>query len=209
MRETLIKTKFIDHLLEIGLPEDASIACELPFRQGYRRADLLVFDDCYSYAYEIKSDRDNLEKLPAQIADYMSAFDYLSIITTPRHLKGVRKICPKGVGVILLDNGVFREVLKPIRRRHLHKDYLTSFLDKNFLLDELRHLGLDISYKKTVQELRTLAADKITTKHLKTAALKNMKDRYLSRYEMFLNERGSVTHEEDLYLLTKQSLPIY
>ncbi|WP_028975751.1 sce7726 family protein [Sporolactobacillus terrae] len=53
-----------------------------------------------SHAYEIKTELDNLEKLPKQLNDYLSTFEYIYVVIHPKHLKRVINIVPDNCGVV-------------------------------------------------------------------------------------------------------------
>lgn len=86
------------------LSVDAVFASEVPYGPTDRRADFLVVDK-RSHAYEIKSDFDSLGRLPEQISDYVCTFDFVSVVTTDRHLRSVRSIVPSKVGLSVFDAG--------------------------------------------------------------------------------------------------------
>ncbi len=51
--------------------------------------------------YEIKSDKDTLERLREQIRSYSDVFDKVWIVTAPRHAKAIRRRVPKWWGILL------------------------------------------------------------------------------------------------------------
>lgn len=53
-----------------------------------RRVDLVRVSD-RSYAYEVKTEFDNLDKMAKQVGDYAKVFEYLTVVLHPRHLDGV------------------------------------------------------------------------------------------------------------------------
>lgn len=53
-----------------------------------------------SYAYEVKTEFDNLEKLAKQIGDYSKVFEYLTVVLHPRHLEGALRILPEDCGLL-------------------------------------------------------------------------------------------------------------
>lgn len=54
----------------------------------------------YSYAYEIKTELDSLEKLDKQLHDYQCVFDYIHVVIHNKHLDKVTEIAPNYCGII-------------------------------------------------------------------------------------------------------------
>jgi hypothetical protein len=52
--------------------------------------------------YEIKSDRDRLDRLRSQISTYLQAFAHVNVVTSDRHLERVFELVPPDVGVLRL-----------------------------------------------------------------------------------------------------------
>lgn len=53
----------------------------------------------HSFAYEIKTELDSLDKLEKQINDYSKVFEYVSVITHRNHFNKVRDMVPEFVGI--------------------------------------------------------------------------------------------------------------
>ena len=83
-----IKIKFIAWILQND--QDAIIGHEVLYSQNQRRADLVVIKQDLMYALEIKSDIDTINRLNDQIKDYLSTFDFVSVITTSKHIKQIK-----------------------------------------------------------------------------------------------------------------------
>jgi type III secretion system FlhB-like substrate exporter len=79
---------------------DAVIFEELPLSRGDGRADCAAVNGHLS-GYEIKSDSDSLRRLPGQISQYDRIFEFSSVVTTKRHLLGVRRLLPRHWGILL------------------------------------------------------------------------------------------------------------
>jgi len=95
-------------LLGVHSLQTASMLSE--FRVDKCRADTVILNGT-STVYEIKSERDNLEKLEKQIAAYRNIFASVNVITGENHLDAVAKIVPDDVGILLLtDRHQIREI---------------------------------------------------------------------------------------------------
>ena len=85
--------------------EDTAVHDALPVRNA--RIDIAIVGPNDIHGYEIKSDRDVLDRLLSdrwgggQIANFGTAFDRLTIITTPRHLTAIEQLVPSWWGIIV------------------------------------------------------------------------------------------------------------
>lgn len=66
------------------------------------KADIVVLNGT-STVYEIKSERDNLSRLPNQLEAYRRAFASVNVITSDTHASKVIEIAPWDVGVMVLN----------------------------------------------------------------------------------------------------------
>ncbi|MDI9412905.1 MAG: sce7726 family protein [Bacillota bacterium] len=88
--------------------DDTWIVHELDVCGGVSRVDLAVINGKL-HGFEIKSERDNLERLPLQMENYNHIFNTMTIVTTHKHIDGVMNIIPDWWGVVIaedLDNDV-------------------------------------------------------------------------------------------------------
>ena len=84
--------------LESGRP--AELFEEFGVRHGAARIDIAVIDGVM-HGYEIKSDRDTLERLPEQMNEFNAVFDKLSLVVGRRHLYDAINIVPDWWGIIV------------------------------------------------------------------------------------------------------------
>lgn len=56
-----------------------------------------------SYAYEIKTELDTLNKLEKQIEDYSKVFEFVSVVIHSKHLKKAKEILPSYCGIEVYD----------------------------------------------------------------------------------------------------------
>jgi len=99
------------------------------FRVGTSKADLVILNGT-STVYEIKSERDNLDRLTAQLASYFKVFARVNVITSDHHVETLLAKVPSYVGVLLLNN---RLKISTVREAH---DRLVDFCPLT-LLDSL------------------------------------------------------------------------
>ena len=180
------KRKLIQWLLNGGFsfdPQYDAIGNEVLFSQARRRADLLVLSDSF-HAIEIKGDSDNLTKLPEQLADYRITFDKVSVATTPKHIRRVRKIIPASVGIILVEAPDIEIIRKASLNRRLDKNSLLMFLDKKNLLRLLTTKNRLLS----VGEMRNMIAQKATTEMIRKVAYMRLHGIYSKLSQRFFSE---------------------
>lgn len=106
---SFLKTKDIDIRLALRESDDIKKLClddyrtrvieELGLSRGQSRIDVAVINGHF-YGYEIKSDKDNLERLPQQVIEYNKVFDYISIVCGEAHSDKVSDLIPEWWGII-------------------------------------------------------------------------------------------------------------
>lgn len=78
--------------------DDALILDELVVCHGKARVDVAVINGSFT-GYEIKSEKDTLDRLPNQIEAYNKVFDNMSIITGNNHTEEVKSMVPEWWGI--------------------------------------------------------------------------------------------------------------
>lgn len=82
------------------------------FRVGKHKADCVIFNG-HSTCYEIKTEFDNLKRLPEQLEEYGKLFDRVNVICAEAHLNAVLELAPKHVGIFkITDKCSFKEIRK-------------------------------------------------------------------------------------------------
>jgi hypothetical protein len=76
---------------------------ELGLCLGDTRVDIAVIGETLS-GFEIKSDRDRLDRLPGQIDRYGRVLDYATLVCAPRHQDKATAILPQWWGVWVAEN---------------------------------------------------------------------------------------------------------
>lgn len=125
---------------------DALIIEELGLCEGSARVDLAVVNGQLN-AYEIKSARDTLHRLPHQRDAYGLCFDTVTIVVSSRHIKSARSTVPRWWGILealATDAGVeLRMRRTPKLNRGLQAFAVVQFLWRNEALKILSDLRLD------------------------------------------------------------------
>lgn len=85
-------------LIETYSGTNTVIVDELPICWGDSRIDIAVVN-CSLHGYEIKSDRDTLDRLPRQIELNNKIFDYITLVCSPRLVDKAKMLIPEWWGV--------------------------------------------------------------------------------------------------------------
>jgi hypothetical protein len=83
---------------------DTRIVDELGLVHGASRIDVAVVNGTI-HGFEIKSDRDTLSRLPAQMPIYNSVLDRVTLVTCQRHAEAAFRLVPHWWGVKLAEIG--------------------------------------------------------------------------------------------------------
>jgi hypothetical protein len=101
-RDEYIYKSAIAHKILLGKHSLATAAMLTEFRVANCKADAVILNRT-STVYEIKSERDNLDRLNAQVSAYLKAFARVNVITSDRHAPDVLARVPGCVGVLVLN----------------------------------------------------------------------------------------------------------
>lgn len=107
---------------------------ELKVCNGRSIVDLAVLGDSF-HGFEIKSDKDTLNRLPAQIIDYNKVFDYMTIVLGKVHHEKALDILPGWWSVWLAEIEGEKIKLKEVRKGKRNKA-IDSFSLSQFLWRE-------------------------------------------------------------------------
>ncbi|WP_312434964.1 sce7726 family protein [Janthinobacterium sp.] len=150
----------VTHKILLGIHSLNTASMLSEFRIGTCKADLVILNGA-STVYEIKSERDNLDRLPNQIAAYFKVFSRVNIITSENHIDAVLDSVPDDVGVLLLNS---RLKISPVREA---QDRLTDLcpltlldsLHRNEAFEILKSFGVpipDVPNTRIHSELATI-----------------------------------------------------
>lgn len=121
------------------------------FRVGKSKADCVILNGS-STCYEIKSDFDNLDRLPEQLAFYKKIFDRIYVVVGQAHLKKAIDSCSEDIGVIELTD---KKSLRVVREAELISQPIdVSILMRSLRVSEYRAIvkntvGRDLEYSNT------------------------------------------------------------
>ncbi|AZR72479.1 hypothetical protein BBF96_03240 [Anoxybacter fermentans] len=136
---------------QYGNDEDTVILDELVVCQGEACVDVAVINGTI-IGYEIKSERDSLDRLPNQINAYNKVFDIVSIITGNCHLDKISSIVPDWWGIYLAistETGLeIKQVRSPKPNKNVEAFALAQFLWREEILNLLSKYNLDKGIKR-------------------------------------------------------------
>jgi hypothetical protein len=145
----------LDHL---KLRPKTLVIDELGLAHARSRVDVAVINGCI-HGYEIKSAKDSLNRLCAQIDVYRAALQKVTIVAASQHLRGVLAIVPSWCGVIEVEQGpreglYFNNIrsartnpdLNPVIMAHLlwRPEVHTLLVERGFAPKELRRPRLQL-----------------------------------------------------------------
>jgi len=115
------------------------------FRVANNKADVVILNGS-ARAYEIKSELDNLERLPAQIAAYLKVFAEVCVIGSINNYESICSIVPPETGILILNRrGNISTLREPVS--NLDRTESVSMFDVMQLNEAkkvLLNLGFDI-----------------------------------------------------------------
>ena len=104
---------------------DTVIIEELGLCQGAARVDIAVVNGSI-HGFEIKSDQDNLRRLPTQVEIYNRSLGSVTLIVGNRHFDKALKVIPKWWGIIVANKKSGKLQLK-MRRKGRSNPFLDPF----------------------------------------------------------------------------------
>ncbi|WP_166520907.1 sce7726 family protein [Modestobacter roseus] len=117
---------------------------ELGTHFGASRIDIAVVD-LGLHGYELKSDLDNLSRLPKQIDAFNEVFDYTSIVLTQRHLAEAFLLVPDSWGILIAEPTPRSVALRSWRRPALNREveplHVAGLLWRDELAEQLASMG--------------------------------------------------------------------
>lgn len=210
LNEAIIKAAVVDRLLRHHINDDAVLISEMVLPNGLRRADLAVANG-FLHAFEIKSDRDTLDRLDGQLEAYTAQFDKVTLVVATRFVESVLSKYPKHVEVWEALNDGARVRIKLRRRGECmpvrSAAILGGFLRKTELAIFLRSEGVDITAAaprlNLMQEL-----ERVGVTRLRRFVLSTVKRRYKTLHDTFMARRCEVTLPVDLVALRRAEIGI-
>lgn len=196
MRDADVRSAVLTYLSGLhGGESDTRIVEEMGIWSGAVRIDIAVINGELC-GFELKSDRDTLERLPTQSDLYSRVFDRLTLVVGSRHLDGALSKIPDWWGVIratdhegltglerVRDDGINPTPVPYLIANLLWKDEALAILLKHGL-----HKGLKSKAARAVHEKM---AESLPLETLRLEVRQALKDRQRSR--QVVSYEGQVT----------------
>ncbi len=183
MRDRDIRTVLRDKLhREFGHDSDTRILEELGVCQGSVRIDMAVVNGSL-HGYEIKSERDTLERLPHQCVHYSRVFDEVTVVVGPSYFPLVKNVVPAWWGVVVAEPneaGIPSLVQKRKAKKNPNLDAfaIAQLLWREEALDLLHEYGLSDGLRsKTRKEIWLALADYLRLDELRDEVRRKLVNR--------------------------------
>jgi hypothetical protein len=192
----IIKSQIIDFLM-LNISNDLFIGNEVMYGTKRKLIDLLILKDSQLTAIEIKADNDDLRRIQEQINESKKIFDYIIVCTTMAHLVKTLQLLPNDIGIYNVTAQNIEIVREPKKQKKLDKQEILFSINSNFLRKNLKSSTNNINsdeirqyyIKESINKIHNLFVDYLQQK-------------VQPKFNLFLKNRGEVTHFEDIPLLS-------
>jgi hypothetical protein len=177
VREALRRKVFAEHIRDA----DTRLIEELGLAHGEIRVDIAVVNGRF-HGFEIKSDADTLQRLPAQMAAYNSVFDRVTIVAGRKHVTAVEQQVPQWWGIKLAkagDRGAvhFEEIRAPRINRGIEPIELVRLLWREEAQHLLESRGVRGVRGRSRTQLHSILASSVPLVELRKAVRDALKTR--------------------------------
>lgn len=144
---------------------DTRIVEEMGIWSGSARIDIAVINGEF-HGYELKSERDTLQRLPRQIELYNRVFDRAILVTGKRHLQKAKDYVPPWWGIIIAswrkDEVLLSFARKARRNPNIDPYLLARLLWRAEALALLKRFGIDHGVRsRSVDKMAERLADRL------------------------------------------------
>lgn len=158
------------------------------------RIDVAVINGAL-HGYEIKSDSDNLYRLPMQIEDYSAVFDFVTLVCGKSLLSTAREIAPRWWGISvaeLRESAVYLDSIRaPKQNPRQKRAALARLLWKPEALRCLRTAdNTTITSRHSAERVKKEVARKLDTRTLADAVRRAIKERGVSESATLSTQDG-------------------
>jgi hypothetical protein len=160
---------------------DSYIVEEMDVWSGTVRIDVAIINGSLS-GYELKSDRDTLERLPHQRDIFGHVFDYLHLVVGKRHAEDAERLLPPWWGIkiaVMAGGGVALLPHREAAENPTPDPYLIAeMLSKDEAINVLSAFGMDRGWKsKKIRLIHERLANEIPLPELKDQVRSILKKR--------------------------------
>ena len=179
IRKALKSRRLKPHLRD----SDTLILDELGLAHSKSRIDVAMINGVL-HGFEIKSEKDSLDRLPGQLEIYRQTLQKLTLVVASKHVKHVFEIVPDWCGVLEVTVGPrgglhFEKARKAVRNPELDRFMFAHLLWRNEVADILSERGvkgaeLRAPRKILYQKLVELVSEKELTELIKSAMFQRL-----------------------------------
>lgn len=176
IRELLLNQLYLEYKDD----QDTAIINELGINYGASRVDVAVVNGMM-HGFEIKSESDNLNRLPRQMEYYNEIFERMTIVIAPCHLAEVKEMIPDWWGIMITNRSGDKLITKRKGRKKSsqNKELLLKLLWKEDLEKFIDYMGLSKSLKKLRKhQLHNLFMKEASLEQIREFAYDVLKKRY-------------------------------
>jgi len=160
--------------------KDTIIIDEFDLCSGLSRIDIAVVNGVL-HGYEIKSEEDNLKRLPNQINYYNKSLEKVSIVTNKTHFKQIRELVPSWWGLLTIKSICEKKVIKELRKARcnpqLDANSLLQILWKDELISLINKYKIGISVHSNKRKLREAISNSLNISTLSQEVRSALKSR--------------------------------
>lgn len=180
LKDVDIRIAMLDYLRRKN--KNIRIISEFGICDGFSRADIAVVDRKELCGYEIKSDADDLARLPFQVDFYSKTFDKAAIVVGQQYIDDISKNIPVWWGIYFAersDNGrvTIKEVRACAKNRHVDTMALLELLWRDEVYTLLKQHGVPGISGKNRRILREMALENINADEIRNYVLNTIKTR--------------------------------
>lgn len=157
MRDYDVRVALRTHLLSEHEDElDRTLLVDELGLCGQARVDIAVVNGSLT-GYELKSARDNLDRLPNQVAIYSRVLDFAYLVVANSHLKRARAMLPHWWGIVGVreEHGEMRLTFRRQARKNpaVDPNFLAQLLWRDEALTVLTRYGLDAGIRSKPRDI--------------------------------------------------------
>lgn len=166
LKDKDIRLALVEEIIKVNEGKDYRIVEELAVCDGDARVDIALINGKLC-GYEIKSDKDTLERLPNQIISYNKTFDKVTIVVGRKYEERIEKEIPLwwGIKVAYKNNDeivCIEEIRKSRNNKTVDPKSVVELLWKQEISDLLKIRGIKGISNKNRRKLRDIAIDTIS-----------------------------------------------
>lgn len=181
LKDVDIRLAMLDYLRRNSKTKDTRIISEFGICDGFSRADIAVVGKELC-GYEIKSDADDLARLPFQVDFYSKTFDRASVVVGKQYIDGIERNVPCWWGIYLAErNEEGRVTIKGMRAPAKNPSFspmaLLELLWRDELYALLKQHGVKGIAGKNRRILRGMAHEHIDANVIKDYVRQTIKTR--------------------------------